>query len=191
MSDRPYHHGDLRKAVIDAAVDVISDAGPAAVSLRDLARRIGVSHAAPAHHFGDKEGLFTAVATEGYTLLADELGQVEPASDFVELSVAYVRFAVDHEAHFEVMFRPDLFHNDDPALVTARNRSRSALFRGVASLPPERRGGDTILTNVSAWAFVHGFATLWLQGALPKEMGATVDDAVRVSASFLFGRVGH
>ena len=191
MSERPYHHGDLRKAVIDAAVEVISDSGPAAVSLRDLARRIGVSHAAPAHHFGDKEGLFTAVATEGYTRLADALGRVEPATDLVELSVAYVRFAVDHEAHFEVMFRPDLFHNDDPALTKARNRSRSALVRGVASLPPERRGGDTILTNVSAWAFVHGFATLWLQGALPKEMGATVDDAVRVSASFLFGRVGH
>ena len=191
MSERPYHHGDLRQAVISAAIEVISDAGPAAVSLRNLARQIGVSHAAPAHHFGDKEGLFTAVAAEGYTLLADALGRVEPATDLVELSVAYVRFAVDHEAYFEVMFRPDLFHNDDPQLIKARNRSRSALFRGVASLPPERRGGDTILTNVSAWAFVHGFATLWLQGALPKEMGATVDDAVRISASFLFGRVGH
>ncbi|MFU8947819.1 TetR/AcrR family transcriptional regulator [Mycetocola zhadangensis] len=191
MSERPYHHGDLRKAVIDAAIEVISDVGPAGVSLRNLARQIGVSHAAPAHHFGDKEGLFTAVATEGYTLLGDALNRVEPATDLVELCVAYVRFAVQHEAYFEVMFRPDLFHNDDPSLVKARNRSRSALFRGVASLPPERRGGDTILTNVSAWAFVHGFATLWLQGALPKEMGATVDDAVRVSASFLFGRVGH
>ena len=72
-SGRPYHHGDLRRALIDAAVGVIEHEGLAALSLRDLARRVGVSHAAPVHHFGDKAGLLTAVAAEGFSKLADAL----------------------------------------------------------------------------------------------------------------------
>src|SRR5215210_1552970 len=97
---RPYHHGDLRRALLDAAVEAIAADGPAAVSLRDLARRAGVSHAAPAHHFGDKAGLLTAVAAQGYQLLADTLTAARQRSgDFLEVGVAYVRFAVDHRAH--------------------------------------------------------------------------------------------
>ncbi len=72
MTDtRAYHHGDLRRALLAAALEAIEESGPAALSLRDLARRAGVSHAAPAHHFGDKAGLLTALAAEGFDLLAD------------------------------------------------------------------------------------------------------------------------
>ena len=71
--DRPYHHGHLRQAILAAAIDALTESGPARLSLRELARRAGVSHAAPAHHFGDKAGLLTAVAAQGYTLLADAL----------------------------------------------------------------------------------------------------------------------
>ena len=71
---RPYHHGDLPRALLEAALQAIVEVGPAAVSLRDLARRTGVSHAAPAHHFGDKAGLLTAVATDGFRRLAATLG---------------------------------------------------------------------------------------------------------------------
>jgi AcrR family transcriptional regulator len=106
---RPYHHGDLPRALLDAAVHAILEVGPAAVSLRDLARRTGVSHAAPAHHFGDKAGLLTAVATDGFQLLAATLGEAYQATgSFLEVGVAYVRFAATHRAHFEVMFRPEL-----------------------------------------------------------------------------------
>src|SRR6266536_5182875 len=73
MAKRAYHHGDLRRALLVAAVEVIEESGPAALSLRDLARRAGVSHAAPQHHFGDKAGLLTAVAAEGYRRLATAL----------------------------------------------------------------------------------------------------------------------
>jgi AcrR family transcriptional regulator len=114
---RPYHHGNLRWAVLAAAVEAITEVGPAGVSLRDLARRAGVSHAAPAHHFGDKAGLLTALAAEGYSLLADALEAAQHRTrDFLEVGVAYVRFAVEHRAHFEVMFRPDLYHPDDLAV---------------------------------------------------------------------------
>src|SRR5215217_2074126 len=104
-----YHHGDLRRAILDAAVESISANGSAALSLRELSRRAGVSHAAPIHHFGDKAGVLTALAAEG--------------DDFVEAGVAYVRFAVLHKAHFEVMFRPDTYRADDPAVVAARERA--------------------------------------------------------------------
>ncbi|MFJ6675761.1 TetR/AcrR family transcriptional regulator [Actinosynnema sp. NPDC091369] len=158
---RPYHHGDLRRAVLDAAVDAITEHGPAGVGLRDLARRVGVSHAGPVHHFKDKAGVLTALAAEGFDLLADALdATVATGGDIVELGAAYVRFAVDHRAHFEVMFRPDLLHDDDPALVRARDRAWAALAGGVADRP------DPELTSVAAWSLVHGFATLWNTGAL-------------------------
>src|SRR5215213_11204294 len=83
---RPYHHGDLPRALLEAAVQAIAEVGPAAVSLRDLARRVGVSHAAPAHHFGDKRGLLTAVAAEGYRLFAAALrDEYERSESFREL----------------------------------------------------------------------------------------------------------
>src|SRR5918998_1426102 len=94
---RPYHHGNLRRAVLDAAITAIAESGPDALSLRQLATRIGVSHGAPAHHFGDRAGLLTAVAAEGYELLAEALTAAQrQAGDFLDVGVAYVRFAVEH-----------------------------------------------------------------------------------------------
>lgn len=184
---RPYHHGDLRQAVLVAAVAAITEAGPAGVSLRDLARRAGVSHAAPAHHFGDKAGLLTALAAEGYELLADALtGAQQHSQDFLEVGVAYVRFAVDHRAHFEVMFRPDLYHPDDPAVRTARERARAALSSGIGSLSDKQAGPDARLAGVTAWSLVHGFATLWLNRALPPELGSDPETAARAVAALLF-----
>jgi len=70
---RPYHHGDLRRAVLDGALEAIETSGPAALSLREVARHARRPHAAPAHHFRDKPGVLTAIAAEGFTLIADEM----------------------------------------------------------------------------------------------------------------------
>lgn len=189
MTTRPYHHGDLRRAVLDAAVEAITESGPAGVSLRDLARRVGVSHAGPTHHFGDKAGILTAVAAEGYDLLADALdASREHSGQFVELGVAYVRFAVEHRAHVEVMFRPDLYRADDPALVMARDRARGLLMSGVRSVDDPRVGDDPDLAGVAAWSLVHGFATLWLTGALPRGSD-DLEGSARAVARMLFGEV--
>ncbi|SED22176.1 TetR/AcrR family transcriptional regulator [Streptomyces sp. TLI_105] len=151
-----YHHGDLRQAVLTAALDVIAAEGPGALSLRDLARRAGVSHAAPAHHFKDRTGLLTAIAAQGYGLLAEALAGT-PA--LRERGVRYVRFAVAHPAHFQVMFRPELLRADDPDLLAAKERASAELRAGVADLPDVP---DARQAGIAAWSLAHGFATLLL-----------------------------
>ncbi|MCH0540316.1 TetR/AcrR family transcriptional regulator [Streptomyces sp. MUM 203J] len=163
-----YHHGDLRRAVVSAALEVIRSDGVAAISLRDLARRAGVSHAAPAHHFKDKTGLLTAIATEGFELLAAALNAVPTgtAHRLREMGSRYVGFALGHPAHFEVMFRPHLLRGDDPDLATARERVARTLRSGIEDLPAAGRP-DARRTGLAAWSLAHGFATLQLSGSLP------------------------
>ncbi|MCT4356496.1 TetR/AcrR family transcriptional regulator [Streptomyces sp. Je 1-79] len=181
-SGRTYHHGDLRQAVLTAAVDVISTDGPSALSLRDLARRAGVSHAAPAHHFKDRAGLLTAVAAEGFDLLAEALGEAE---DLKDAGVRYVRFATEHPAHFQVMFQPDLHRPDDPELLAAKERAGDRLRAGVASV--DGRGPDPRLAGVAAWSLAHGFATLLLSHNLVGPVGdRNPEEVFRTLAGLLF-----
>ncbi|MEU8387618.1 TetR/AcrR family transcriptional regulator [Micromonospora sp. NPDC048842] len=177
MTDtRAYHHGDLRRALLAAALEAVGEVGPAALSLRDLARRAGVSHAAPAHHFGDKAGLLTALAAQGFDKLAQALSE---ADDLLEAGVAYVDFAVTHRAYFEVMFRPELYRADDTELNAARVRAGAALRSGVAALPSGGAPADTDRDSLAAWSIAHGFATLWLAGALPDRVGNNPREAAR------------
>ncbi|MFF7243437.1 TetR/AcrR family transcriptional regulator [Embleya sp. NPDC008237] len=182
---RPYHHGDLRRAVLTAALDVVASDGIGAISLRDLARRAGVSHAAPAHHFGDRTGLLTAIAAEGYGLLADALAEVAPGGSEAlrELGVRYVRFALAHPAHFEVMNRPHVVDGTDPELLRLRARAGASLRGGVAGVPAERRG-DMDRAVLAAWSLAHGYATLCLSGGIP-EAGDPAD-TFRALAGMLF-----
>ena len=186
MSEWPYHHGDLRVALLDAAAGVIEESGPAAVTLRDLARRVGVSHAAPAHHFGDRAGLMTALATEGFTRLAAAVEEVGPLSDLRQAGIAYVAFAIGDRARFEVMFRPELLHRDDSDLQAAQARAMAALRVAVDGWSAER-GDDPETAGVAAWSLVHGFATLWLQGVLPPGLGADAEAAAGAVAGVLTG----
>ncbi|GAA5192868.1 TetR/AcrR family transcriptional regulator [Rugosimonospora acidiphila] len=180
---RTYHHGNLRPVLLATAAEAIEQDGPAALSLRDLARRAGVSHAAPAHHFGDKAGLLTALATEGYDLLAEAVGA---ADDIVEAGLAYIRFAVEHRGHFEVMFQPDLYRNDDPDVVAARERAGRALTDALAALPEPPTAKEGRAARLAAWSIVHGFAGLWIGGVLPADLGDDPAAAARPVISRLF-----
>jgi len=171
--ERPYHHGNLREAMIEAALVAIVEAGPASISLRELARRVHVTHGAAAHHFGDKRGLLTAVATEGYELLAETVEGAAATGDFGDVGVAYVRFAADHPSHFDVMFRPDLVHQDDADLNAARATSAEVLY-GSAREVSDAAGGDPIRAGIAGWAYVHGIATLWRDGNLPPSVADPV-----------------
>ncbi|WP_405543862.1 TetR/AcrR family transcriptional regulator [Streptomyces phaeochromogenes] len=181
---RAYHHGDLRRAIVTAALDVISAEGPSALSLRDLARRAGVSHAAPAHHFKDRTGLLTAIAAEGYGLLAATLTD---AADLKDAGVRYVRFAREHPAHFQVMFTPELLRGNDLELTTARALAGERLRDAVSAVPPEGRGTDARLAGVAAWSLAHGFATLLLSHNLDGPVGdQDPEEVFRLLSGLLF-----
>lgn len=170
MSDpRPYHHGQLREAVIAAAVQEVRRVGATHLSMREIARRAGVSHAAPAHHFGDKAGIFTAIATEGFRLIAETVAPAAAGPDgFLRGGLAYVGFALQHPGHFEVMFRPDLYHGDDPDLITARDAAFDILYDTARAAA----GTDDVTALVVAgWSAAHGFATLWLTANLQDRIG--------------------
>ncbi|MET7847331.1 TetR/AcrR family transcriptional regulator [Streptomyces avermitilis] len=180
---RPYHHGDLRRAILGAALDVIATDGPSALSLRDLARRAGVSHAAPAHHFKDRTGLLTAIAAEGYELLAAALADAE---DLRDAGVRYVRFATEHPAHFQVMFTPELLRGNDLELTTAKALAGERL-RSAVSGAPAGRGPDPRLAGVAAWSLAHGFATLLLSHNLDGPVGdQDPEEVFRKLAGMLF-----
>jgi AcrR family transcriptional regulator len=177
---RPYHHGDLRPALLRAAVEAIGQTGPAAMSLREVARRAGVSHSAAAYHFGDKAGLLTAIAAQGYRMLTEELRSARVAGrSFLEVGVAYVRFAVSHRAHFEVMYRPELYRPDDPEVRQAR-AAAAVLLYGTAS--PD---AGQLAAGAAAWSLVHGLATLWLNGNLPPQLGTDPEEITRLIAPYL------
>ena len=180
---QPYHHGNLRREILDAALDEIADRGPTGLSMRELARRAGVSHAAPTHHFGDKAGLLTAIATEGYQLLTEDLRKAHEAGEFLDIGLAYIAFAVEHPAHFEVMYRPDLSRPDDPSLDEARAAAATLLYGPAEESFP---GRDTLEVGIAGWSFAHGFATLWTTGNLQRRLGDDPIAAARSVAQVLF-----
>src|SRR5690349_21462279 len=132
MAKDSYHHGDLKAAILGQAAALVAERGADGISLRELARVAGVSHAAPAHHFTDRRGLFTALAAEGFRLLAAALTDARP--EFIDAAKAYVRFALDHPGHYEVMFDKSLYDAADPGLAEAEAAASAELARGVATL---------------------------------------------------------
>jgi AcrR family transcriptional regulator len=176
-----YHHGNLREALLAAALDAVREHGVSALSLREVARRAGVSHAAPAHHFGDKAGLLTAIAVEGFERFGQAQregaarGGDDPSKSFAWLGWAYVMFAAQNREYFEVMFRPDLLRVDDDAFLSASHSTYELLDSGVRSMLGDKASEDEIMRfSTTAWAHVHGLAKLWLDGNLKHFAG--IDD---------------
>jgi AcrR family transcriptional regulator len=167
----PYHHGDLRKALIEASMRSIEAEGAAALSLRGVARSAGVSHAAPYRHFADKEALLGAVAEEGFVRLAETIARAvararRPTDRLVAAGVAYVEFARCQPACFAVMFRSGRVHTG-----AARDASNVAyegllaLIEAAQSAGELPKGGTPDMAR-SAWAMVHGIAELAVAGRM-------------------------
>jgi AcrR family transcriptional regulator len=173
----PYHHGALRDAVVAAAVAEVEAVGASAVSMREIARRAGVSHAAPAHHFGDRAGVFTAIATQGFALAADTIAPAAVGTyGFLDGGAAYVAFAVSHPGHFEVMFRPSLYREDDPELGAARDRAFAILFGSAREFAAAHGETDVDGLVTAGWALSHGLATLALSGNVDRYLAPVMAD---------------
>jgi AcrR family transcriptional regulator len=173
-----YHHGDLANSLVAATVSLLETRGLDQLSLREVAREAGVSHAAPAHHFGDKSGLLTAVAIEGYQLLTKALLASQtpegrsPEQRLLDAGYAYIQFALSHTAHFEVMFRPALTNSENPEYIASSLAAKEVLETCIRNFLlqqspqvqiPEQQIQATV---IALWSQVHGFATLWLAGNL-------------------------
>lgn len=166
----------VRDALLAAARAELAEHGDAAISLRAVARRAGVSHAAPKHHFADRAGLLTALATEGFAALAAALdavaGDPDPRRRLAALGRAYVAFGLAHPALFDLMFRPGELHGDDAGLAAAKAASIAGLRSAVGALVPERDAAGLLLVS---WALVHGLVTLARDGALQATADTTAD----------------
>lgn len=169
-----YHHGDLKAALIAAAEELISESGTAHFTLRECARRAGVSPAAPAHHFGNLLGLLETLATLGFEELARRMEEVAepglpPAGRIRAMGEAYVRFALQSPGRFRVTFGEQISpsQSGNTALHEAASRAFCLLEQEVARLPACAREPDSILPQtVLIWSMVHGLAILMLDQRL-------------------------
>lgn len=172
--NRTYYDGDLREDLLAAAVEVIGEVGPANLSLRDVARRVGVSHAAPKNHFAAKRALFTALAARAHEELAEGLRAAvaaageNPLRRFAAGGRGYLDFARRRPALFAVMWREDLIDSRDPALAGASQVTFDLLLGLSSAVTPGTAlaGADPVRVAVAAWALSHGLADLRAAGAL-------------------------
>jgi AcrR family transcriptional regulator len=170
MSRSTYHHGDLRAVILTEAARLVAERGADGISLRELAREAGVSHAAPAHHFIDRRGLFTALAAEGFGMLTAALTAARPR--FIDAAMAYVRFAIDHPGHYQVMFDRSLLDDADPDLAAAEAAASDELGRGVGTLTDPKAKANPATARLAAWSLMHGFSMLWINNAVNPETAA-------------------
>ncbi len=190
-----YHHGDLKAALLAAVQEAITDDGVNGVSLRDVARRAGVSHSAPAHHFGSKAGLLMAFSAAGFRLLAEAIrdevasqGEADAAAQVAAVGQGYVQFAVSHPAHFEVMFSQDALIPGDHELTAARKEVYDLLIESIdrASQAGHLPGHSPELVAISAWSLVHGLASLLISGRIPDRAGLGNPQHIAVAVTTLF-----
>jgi AcrR family transcriptional regulator len=171
-----YHHGDLRQQLLTVAEQIILERGVDGFTLREAARRAGVSPAAPAHHFKDAKGLLTEVALLGFREFGDALeaadraGGADPARRLREQAVAYVNFALKHPARFQLMFREDKHDNTNAEFKSAAARSYGILegaIRAATNTPPDRElTPQSHGLLLAVWSIVHGFSHLALERGL-------------------------
>jgi AcrR family transcriptional regulator len=170
---RGYHHGNLREALIQAALDLIARKGPAGFTFADAARSAGVSSAAPYRHFRDRDALIADIARRGFELFEAHLerawkdGEPEPFAAFENVGRAYLAFARDNPAYYSAMFEASIPHDSDVGLRQAGERAFAVLRKAsevlCARLPRERRP-PALMMSLHIWALSHGIASLFARG---------------------------
>lgn len=181
----PYHHGDLRAALLASAFQILKREGLGSLSLREVARQAGVSHQAPYHHFATRGHLLAALATEGFDKLAGELERLQaaatsPAEAARESGVRYVTFAAANPERFRLMFGGEIgARSPYPELQSASYRVFSLLVRPFGLAPSHGRGApDPIVLTL--WSTVHGLAALVVDGQVPLA-GTALEAAARAT----------
>ena len=175
-----YHHGNLRRALVDEAVQTIHRAGVDALTLRGVGAALGVSRTALYRHFADKDALLAVVAREGFVALKAALDEARTRTpdlrdQLTEMGAAYVRFALDNQAHYQVMFGRFLERcKDEPELMADASAAFQTLFVMIQDLQRAKkaRQGDPLELSRFVWAAVHGIAMLAINGQLGPDRAA-------------------
>jgi len=202
---RSYHHGDLRRALVNAAVSLLTKTQRWDFSLREVARSAGVSHNAPYSHFASKRELLAAVAVKGYEILRARVltalrGKTKPADALKAILIAYLRFGTGNPAQYRLMFGPTLQGQDAglPSEVIHAFTSVEAVYREVLKRGSEDRTfkipqndpAALEMAAIGAWSLVHGLAMLYIDGLATLETAQTIDSlAEEVIAMFMHGIV--
>ena len=198
---RRYHHGDLRNALVQAGLAILAAEGMHGLTLREVARRAGVSHTAPYRHFANKGALLAAIAEEGFEQLAETTRSAiarfpdDPRMQLTAAYAAYVRFALDNPDHLRVMFSGHITGPDRPDSLQAAAEAAFGLLVGIVCTG-QRTGvlaeGDPVRLAVAAWAMMHGLAVILTERQLsPLAVGASSpDQAAQVLADILYAGVG-
>jgi AcrR family transcriptional regulator len=182
-----YHHGDLHRALIDTALDIVNEEGAWNFSLREVARRAGVSHAAAYNHFPDKAALLAEVAAQGFEALrltteaAARRRRQSPSRQLVAVARAYVEFGTKHPAHYRLMFGPERVNGErHPTLARAGDAAFSVLTETLrrGQEMGDMRRGSVRDQAVAAWSLVHGLTMLFIDDWLPA-MGISHTEAGR------------
>jgi AcrR family transcriptional regulator len=187
---RAYHHGDLRRALVQASLAIVGEEQDWAFSLREVARRAGVSHNAPYNHFADKNDLLVAVAAAGLEKLRDKMlaaieGIDDPALALLASGLAYVRVGVENPALYRLIFGPALAAAGarPVGIMAAGARTRQVLEQivergaraGAFAIAPDDTRGRAVAT-LSAWSAVHGLTTLAIDGLADPQL--SIDELV-------------
>jgi AcrR family transcriptional regulator len=199
-SQTAYHHGRLREALLAAALDILERDGLEALSLRKVATAVGVSHAAPAHHFPTVRHLLTGLATIGFTRFdqamraARESASADPAAQMRATERAYLAFATSHPALFRLMFTATLISWDDPALEAPAQAARKQLTEiclPAANLLGMRTPVEKAALERLVWSQIHGQAHLEIEQQFGKPDGSGPDRPVIDLAGLLFPKPAH
>jgi len=178
-----YHHGNLRITLIQSAIDIIHERGIQKLSIRDVAKRIGVSHTAPYRHFKNKKSLLTAIAIDGFNQLSnsiDHSNKPKSYGDEVEIYLydfgrAYIRFAIENVELYKIMFG-DLIENktNDPALFQAYDAPFQTLIQYVKALQKKRDidHAEAEITVLAGWSMLHGYSLFLIDNRRNHEVGS-------------------
>jgi len=172
---KTYHHGDLKNALIKAGVEILAKDGVSGLSLRKVASKAGVSHAAPYSHFADKQALIAAISTEGFRQLYERVSAVaekyksQPSKQLIEVAWTYVQFALDDRDRFKVMFSGVLEKEREYPEFVAESQRNFQLVKMIVEANQAAgvlRSGPSDLVALSVWGIVHGFIMLFLEGQI-------------------------
>lgn len=180
-SRKPYHHGHLQEALLETAIQLIGEVGPAGFTLREVARRAGVSYNAPYRHFADRDELLAAVAAQGFRELDEAMRDAthqerNPLSRLKRAGLAYIDFALRRPEHFAVMFDAPVSKDTSPEQARAAETAFGTLVNLVKECQEQGRlpQGDTLPLALLAWTMVHGIAKLATAKRLPYESKAEI-----------------